>query len=83
MSFEEALDLLGQDATIALYGTYSDVGVRMWFHRRRSALDGFTPYEILMTTKYEILSISANLTLNGVDIVQQLALELNNGMIAT
>lgn len=37
----------------ALVGSYNDYGMRRWFERRRSALDGATPAELLERAKTE------------------------------
>ena len=37
----------------ALVGSYNDYGMRRWFERRRSALDGATPAELLEHAKTE------------------------------
>lgn len=34
-------------AVAALAGVYNEIGIRRWFHRRRTALDGATPVELL------------------------------------
>jgi hypothetical protein len=37
----------------ALVGSYNDYGIRRWFERRRSALDGVTPAELLERAEAE------------------------------
>jgi hypothetical protein len=37
----------------ALVGSYNDYGIRRWFERRRSALDGATPAELLERAEAE------------------------------
>src|SRR5213595_139507 len=37
----------------ALVGSYNDYGMRRWFERRRSALDGATPAELLVRARTE------------------------------
>jgi hypothetical protein len=37
----------------ALIGSYNDYGVRRWFERRRTALDGATPAEVLEQAESE------------------------------
>lgn len=79
MDFEDTLELLEQDAIMALYGYYDAIGVRKWFHRKNSHLESLTPYEVLMTTRgYRSNSMmSEDLRINAVERVEEAALQLN------
>lgn len=76
MSFSEAMLLIGPEAARALLGSYTLPGAKRWFHRKRSQLGGFTPYEVLMTTKQRVRHLPDWMTSGAVERVQGLALAL-------
>lgn len=76
MSFSEAMVLIGPRASRAILGSYTLPGAKQWFHRKRTQLGGFTPYEVLMTTKQRVRHLPDWMASGAVDRVQKLALDL-------
>lgn len=78
MTFEEALSLLEQESVVALYGFFDEAEVKKWFHIRHPALDGYTPYQVLMVVYgYTPTSMSKDLAENPIDRVDEAAVLLN------
>jgi hypothetical protein len=76
LPFQEALRLIGPEASGALLGSFTEEGAKKWFHRKRTQLGGYTPYEILMTTQQRVKHLPDWTSNNAIPRVRELALQL-------